>query len=82
MNEVRQRIEPEQLLTERQLTLVRAAVEHGYYDTPRRCSLTGLPAEIDLAKWTCSETLHRAEGRIIKQFLDDLGDATSESIRP
>lgn len=82
VNEVHQRIEPEQLLTERQLRLVHAAVERGYYDTPRRCSLTELAAELDRAKSTCSETLHRAEERIVKQFLDDLHEPTVEPPRP
>lgn len=72
VREVRQRAEPEQLLTDRQLTLVRTAVERGYYDSPRGCSLTELAAEVDLAKSTVSETLHRAEERIVKQFLEQV----------
>lgn len=59
----------EQPLTDRQWSLVRVALEQGYYDTPRGCSLTALADEVGLAKSTCSETLHRAEGRIVKQFL-------------
>lgn len=80
VNEVHRRIEPEKLLTERQLSLVRAAVENGYYDTPRRCSLTELAEDVDLAKSTCSETLHRAEEKIVKQFLETLDGTTVESI--
>jgi predicted DNA binding protein len=72
VNEVTQHIEVERLLTERQLSLVREAVERGYYDTPRRCSLTELAEALDLAKSTCSETLHRAEETIVKRFLDDV----------
>src|SRR5699024_1561113 len=72
VNEIHRRIEPTQLLTDTQLELVRAAIEQGYYDTPRRCSLTDLAAESDLAKSTCSETLHRAEEKIIKQFVENL----------
>lgn len=79
VNEVHQHIEPEQLLTDRQLRLVQAAVEHGYYDTPRRCSLTGLADDLGLAKSTCSETLHRAEEKMIKQFLDNFDGATIDS---
>lgn len=60
-----------QSLTDRQWTLVRAAVEAGYYDTPRGCSLTELADDLDLAKSTCSETLHRAEGRIVKRYVDE-----------
>jgi predicted DNA binding protein len=80
VDELHQQIEPEQLLTERQLRLVETAVEQGYYDTPRACSLTELAAETGIAKSTCSETLHRAEERIIKRFLEDLdGTAPSDS---
>jgi len=62
-------VEPEQLLTEQQEQLVREAVEAGYYDTPRDCTLTELADRLGMAKSTCSETLHRAEGAIIKQFV-------------
>ena len=80
VNEISRRIEPESLLTDRQLALVHAAVERGYYDTPRRCSLTELAADVGLAKSTCSETLHRAEGKIVERFLEDVDSATIESI--
>lgn len=62
----------ERLLTERQEEIVASAIEQGYYDTPRTCTLTELAMELDVAKSTLSETLHRAEGRIIKQFGDRL----------
>lgn len=58
----------ERLLTERQEEIVAAAIEQGYYDTPRTSTLTELADELDIAKSTLSETLHRAEGRIVKQF--------------
>jgi hypothetical protein len=77
LNEIRQHVEPEQLLTDRQLRLLTAAVDRGYYDTPRECTLTELASEVGLAKSTCSETLHRAEEAIVKRFLDDL-DAASD----
>ena len=70
VNEVRSHVEPTQLLTDSQLGLVRTAIEEGYYDTPRGCSLTELAAEAGIAKSTCSETLHRAEEKIIKQFVE------------
>ncbi|MFP8954068.1 helix-turn-helix domain-containing protein [Natrialbaceae archaeon A-arb3/5] len=69
---VHERIHESQLLSDRQLEVVAAAVEEGYYDTPRRCSLTELAKHLDIAKSTCSETLHRAEEAIIKRFVDDL----------
>lgn len=72
----------ERALPERQRELLLAAVEHGYYDTPRRCSLTDLAAEFGIAKSTASETLHRAEGTVIKRFVAGLaatGDPRPES---
>lgn len=75
---VQQTIESDNLLTEHQLELVRTAVAEGYYDTPRTCSLTQLAETLDIAKSTCSESLHRAEEKIVKQFLQD-ADAMPES---
>ena len=60
--------ESEELLTDRQRSIVRAAIDRGYYDTPRECSLTELADAVGLAKSTVSETLHRAEERVMKEF--------------
>jgi len=68
---VSQHVETEQLLTGSQLELIEAAVENGYYDTPRDCSLTELADAVGIAKSTCSETLHRAEEKIVKEFVDN-----------
>lgn len=59
---------PSTLLTERQQQLITTAVERGYYDTPRTCSLTDLAAELTISKSTASEIVHRAEGKIIREF--------------
>lgn len=69
---IQERLHTSQLLTESQYELVRTAVDHGYYDTPRSCTLTELADSLDLAKSTCSERLHRAEEAMIKRFIDDL----------
>ncbi len=66
---IRQEPDQERLLTDRQQEVIEAAVEAGYYDTPRQCSLTDLAAQIDIAKSTCSNTLHRAEEAIIKEYV-------------
>ncbi|WP_435115298.1 helix-turn-helix domain-containing protein [Halolamina sp. C58] len=58
----------EALLTDRQRAIVREAIDRGYYDTPRECSLTELADAVGLAKSTVSETLHRAEERVMKEF--------------
>jgi predicted DNA binding protein len=69
---IQQRLQPTQLLTERQRDLLDAAVSEGYYDTPRECTLTELAEEVGLAKSTCSETLHRAEEVVMKKFVEEL----------
>jgi len=68
---VRQTLESDPLLTDTQQTLLAAAVERGYYDTPRQCTLTQLAEAVGIAKSTASETLHRAEEQVVKQFVAD-----------
>lgn len=65
---VREMVDSESLLTDRQQELLDAAVEAGYYDTPRECSLTELAEEAGVAKSTASEVLHRVEEKIIKEY--------------
>lgn len=55
-------VDPEALLTDRQRRVLTAAVDRGYYDTPRKCTLTDLAGELGVAKSTLSEVLHRAAG--------------------
>jgi len=69
---VRQEVETQQLLTPKQRDLLTTAVEEGYYDTPRDCTLTELAEVSGIAKSTCSETLHRAEEKVVKQFAEQL----------
>ena len=57
------------LLTGRQRQFVETAVESGYYDTPRGCTLTELAAELGVASSTASRILHRAEERIVKRYV-------------
>jgi hypothetical protein len=72
---IQQRIDDEDLLTERQQRLLLAAIDHGYYDTPRDCSLTELAESVGIAKSTASETLHRAEEKVVKHFAEQFGPA-------
>ncbi|MFC4450900.1 helix-turn-helix domain-containing protein [Halorussus aquaticus] len=67
---VRELVNSESLLTDRQRELLNAAVEEGYYDTPRECSLTELADEAGVAKSTASETLHRVEEKIVKEYVE------------
>lgn len=57
------------LLTDRQREFIIKAVERGYYESPRQCTLTELAELLDVSKGAASGILHRAERRIIKQFL-------------
>jgi len=75
---VQQCLDKEQLVTDRQRRTVLQAIEEGYYDTPRTCSLTELADSLDIAKSTASETLHRAEEKIIKHYADQLASETVE----
>jgi predicted DNA binding protein len=67
---VREMVNSESLLTQRQRELLHTAVEEGYYDTPRKCSLTELAEEAGVAKSTASETLHRVEEKIVKEYVE------------
>lgn len=61
----------ESLLTDDQRTLIETAIEEGYYDVPRTCTLTELADVAGIAKSTCSEKLHRAESKIVRAFATD-----------
>lgn len=71
---VSQSLDPTDLLTDRQRRFVTAAIEHGYYDTPRTCSLTDLADELDVSKSTASVVLHNAEETIVKEFFAESGE--------
>jgi len=78
VDHIRQNVESEQLLTDRQQRLLDEAIERGYYDTPRRTTLVELADELDIAKSTCSEILHRAEEQVVKRYRSDSDDASPE----
>jgi len=75
--------EPEyrELLTRTQRELLLAAVEEGYYETPRRCTLTELAESVGIAKSTCSDTLKRAEEAVVDYFLQHAGVSVRERDR-
>jgi predicted DNA binding protein len=60
---------PGELLTERQWEFITEAVERGYYDSLRRCTLTELAKTFAINSSAASGVLHRAEGRIITEFV-------------
>jgi predicted DNA binding protein len=69
VDRVTQSVTPTDLLTDRQREFMLEAIEQGYYDTPRQCSLTDLATALDVSKSTTSVVLHRAEETIVKEFL-------------
>lgn len=75
-------IDKERLLTDSQRDILERAIELGYYNTPRGCSLTELASEVGRAKSTVSETLHRAEGKVIKEFVGEDGPEQGAVVTP
>ncbi|MFB6092140.1 MAG: helix-turn-helix domain-containing protein [Haloquadratum sp.] len=68
---ITQSVDTQSLLTDEQYDLLCEAIERGYYDTPRTCTLTQLAEAVGLAKSTTSEKLHRAESKVLKEFVGD-----------
>jgi predicted DNA binding protein len=62
-------------LTDRQLELLEAAFDAGYYDWPRRCTGEDLAEEFGISSATFSEHIHSAERRLLTVLFDGL-DAT------
>ncbi len=56
-------------LTEPQLEVLTAAVESGYLDIPRRCSLADLGAELDISQSAASERFRRGAKNLIQDTL-------------
>jgi len=56
------------IVTDRQREVLLAALERGYYATPREATLTDVARDLGISKATCSELLHRAEGSVIRWF--------------
>lgn len=78
VDHIRQNVESDRLLTDRQQRILDEAIERGYYDTPRQTTLVELAEELDIAKSTCSEILHRAEEQVVKRYRSDTDDASPE----
>lgn len=56
------------VLTDRQKEVLFTAIEHGYYESPRQCTLTEVAEILGIAKSTCSGTLQRAEEAVVEYF--------------
>lgn len=56
------------VMTDRQLEVLLAARDLGYYDVPRSATLTDVADSLGVAKATASDTLHRAESHLVDWF--------------
>ncbi|WP_129115698.1 helix-turn-helix domain-containing protein [Halegenticoccus tardaugens] len=70
----------EELLPREQRDALRAAVEHGYYETPRDVDLSELAADLGVPRSTLSYRLRRAEAQLATQFV--AGDDRLDSLSP
>lgn len=57
-------------LTDAQRDVLLEAVESGYLDIPRRCSLAELGAELDISESAASERFRRATKNLVRQTLE------------
>jgi len=60
-----------EVLTARQREVLTVAIEMGYYETPRRATLTEVADALSVSKATASDVLHRAEGHVVHRFADE-----------
>jgi predicted DNA binding protein len=60
------------MLTQRQRLVFDVATREGFYDVPRRISLTALAAKLNVAKSTLSAQLQRIESTVIHAFADEV----------
>jgi predicted DNA binding protein len=75
---VQRRCQSSRVLTDTQRELLLAAVELGYYDTPRGCTQEEIAEELEVAKSTCSGVLHRAEEAIVKEYVTSISEESDE----
>jgi predicted DNA binding protein len=68
---ITQKVDVAKLLTDRQWKLITEALDRGYYDSPRGCTLTELAAAMDVNPSAVSGVLHRAEEHIIRTFVTE-----------
>jgi len=58
---------PAARLTDRQREAVGAAVDHGYYDSPRGGTVADVAADLDVAPGTAAEHLRKVEARVLRR---------------
>lgn len=61
--------ETDDLLTDRQRAVIEVALQAGYFEVPRQCTLADVAADLGVDKSAASETIRRAEGRLVRWYL-------------
>lgn len=67
-------VDDEGLLTDRQREVLERALQAGYFEVPRECTLADLASDLDVDKSTASEIIRRAEARLVTQHLSSPGE--------
>jgi predicted DNA binding protein len=57
-------------LSHAQRAAIKSAVAHGYYETPRECTITELSERLDIARSTLQYRLQRAESQLLAAFVE------------
>ena len=60
------------MLTQKQRMIFDCALNEGYWDTPRRITLSALAELLELSKSTLSVHLHKIEGVVLNSFADEV----------
>lgn len=60
------------MLTSRQRVVFDSAMNEGYWDSPRRITLSALAELLSVSKSTLSVQLHKIEGVVLNSFADDV----------
>jgi predicted DNA binding protein len=58
-------------MRERQMTLLRKALENGYFDYPRKASLTGLASQVGISKSSLSQSIRSALKEAVTRFVTE-----------
>nr|WP_323849397.1 helix-turn-helix domain-containing protein [Haloferax litoreum] len=67
---------PSTRLSKRQAEVIAYAVEHGYYDWPRKTTVEAIASEFELTRPTVLEHLRRAEKKLLSDSLADASTPT------
>ncbi|MFB6133804.1 MAG: helix-turn-helix domain-containing protein [Halanaeroarchaeum sp.] len=66
-------LENDEMLTDKQREAFIAAIESGYYDSPRQATLDDIAAELGVSKSAVSQRLVAARNRLARKFAEETG---------